>query len=370
MREGMDCQNGFLGMPVQEVDFPVSLLSTATRLSMTHISYKHGRTKGSQAKWFVILAIVAITSLTAPSAFADCAGREGDRIFLVSTRPVGCSTSITQLENQSYAAERISKQWIKSEPNSLLNSLDPNTPTIVYVHGNQVDSTSARQRGMDVYRCLTRSACDDRPIQFVIFSWAASKVPGFLRDFREKASRTRPVAAQLAWVVNRIPEGAPVGILGYSYGARVSSGAAHLLAGGSMNGLRFCEKSLTRPMRAVFLAAAEDACWIAPGNYHGLALYQLDSLLLTCNPKDPAMRFYKFVSKTGKPTALGYAGPRGLSSDISSQVRTVNVSNSVGRSHDLYRYLNASGIMRSAWRRLSFSDVPSDAKPTLAMAFN
>ena len=334
---------------------------------MTHSS-DWQRLISNQSSWLVLLLGILCTSLSTSAAFADCAGRVADRILLVSTRPVGCSTDCSCLSANSYAAEKILNKWVEKDATLLLASLDPSIPTVVYVHGNQIDANGARKRGLDVYRCLTRFACDERPIQFVVFSWASTKVPGLLRDYREKAARTRPVAAQLAWVVNQVPEGAPVGVIGYSYGARVSSGAAHLLAGGSLNGLQLCETTLKRPMRAVFLAAAEDACWIAPGRYHGMAMYQLDSLLVTCNPKDPAMRFYKFVSKTGKPTALGYAGPKGLTAGMSSQVRTFNVSGSVGRSHDLYRYLNASGVMRATWRRLTFSDLPASNEPTLALA--
>ncbi len=364
----MDCQNGFFGNVGPRIGLPRQpYLPTATPNAMTHPT-DWQRLLTNRPSWLILFAVTLCTAFAATTAFADCTGRQGDRILLVSTRPVGCSTDCNRLSASSYAAERISNKWVKSDTTSLLASLNPSIPTVVYVHGNQIDASSARKRGLDVYRCLTRSACDERPIQFVVFSWASTKVPGLLRDYREKAARTRPVAAQLAWVVNQVPEGAPVGILGYSYGARVSSGAAHLLAGGALNGLRLCETSLKRPMRAVFLAAAEDACWIAPGRYHGMALYQLDSLLVTCNPKDPAMKFYKFVSKISKPTALGYTGPKGLTAGISSQVRTINVSSSVGRSHDLYRYLNATGVMRATWRRLTFSDLPTASEPTLAMA--
>lgn len=310
---------------------------------------------------------LALAALSALASLAQAAPpRDGDRVFLISTRPVGCSTSPARLASGVYAAERVGASWQKTDATALLQSIDPSTPTVVYVHGNKISAADARQRGISVYRRLVRCATDERPVQFLIFSWSSDKVPGLLRDYREKAARTRPVAAQLAWAIDLMPAEAPVGLLGYSYGARVASGASHLLAGGSLPRLnRGVGKP--RPMRAVYLAAAMDACWIAPGRRHGLAMTRLDSLLLTANPRDPAMRLFGVVDRKSDPQALGKAGPRCLDAATASRVRTTNVSGSVGRSHDLYRYLASPGLMRSAWRRLAFADAPPIvAEPTLA----
>ena len=301
-------------------------------------------------------AITLFCSLLPPLASQAGGVRPGDRVLLLSTRPIGCGTSETTLARKSYAAERVAGEWNRTgDATSLLASIDPVTPLVVYVHGNRISASDARSRGMHVYRRLTQCATDERPLQFLIFSWCSDKIPGQLRDYREKAARTRPVAAQLEWAIAQTPPGTPIGLLGYSYGARVVSGATHRLA---------TRGEASHPLRAVFLAAAMDACWLAPGQRHGLALTRLDSLLVTKNPSDPAMRLYRFVEKKYDPQALGEAGPRGLDSSYSSLVRTRDVSASVGRSHDLYRYLAAPGLMRSAWKRLAFVD--AGAVPTLA----
>ena len=272
--------------------------------------------------------------------------------MLISTRPVGCSTSAERLATGVKAAERIDGVWQRSTPSELLGSLDPTVPTIVFIHGNQIHATYARQRAQDVYRRLVRCA-DDRPIQFVLFSWCSNKERGFLNDYRVKAARTRPVGWQLAWTLNQMPEGAPVGLLGYSYGARIASGAAHLLAGGALSGLTIAETS-PRPLRAVYLAAAFDACWLAPGHYHSLAMRRIDSLLVTTNPQDRAMKYFKHLSKYYDPKAMGACGPRGLDAATASRIRTQNVASTVGKSHDLYQYMAVPGLMRSAWIRLAY----------------
>lgn len=313
------------------------------------------------------LALVAV-AFYATAAYA--APRPGDTVCLVSTRPVGCSTNAATLASGASGA-MYDGSWHDADPSETLAGLDAGVPVIFYVHGNSIDACDARSRGLAVYRRLVACRCDDRPLQFVIFSWFSDKEAAFLRDYRIKAARTRPVAWQLAWTVDQLPAGTPVGLLGYSYGARVASGAAHLLGGGAMSGLAYntageCD-SCVHPMRAVFLAAAMDACWLSPRGYHNQTLTQLDSLLVTLDPRDPAMRFFKFVPRFSDPPALGDVGPKGLSSDYAAKVRTRNVAPSVGRSHDLFRYLAAPGLMRSAWRRLTFADAPV-VTPTLAVA--
>jgi hypothetical protein len=110
-------------------------------------------------------------------------------------------------------------------------------------------------------------------------------------------------------------------------------------------------------MRAVFLAAAYDACWNAPNAYHGLALHRIDTLLSTIDPVDPAMKFYRLVTLDKRTPAVGGVGPRGLSREQAARVKLMSVANSVGRSHDIYDYLAVPGLMRAAWRRVAFPDV-------------
>lgn len=319
-------------------------------------------------KQFLAAALVA--AMAALSTAAPV--RTGDRVLLVSTRPVGCTTDPACLSSGAYAAEHAGCCWNRTALMDLVGSLDPAVPIVLYVHGNQETAAEARRRGLDVYQRLTCCAGDDRPIQFLIFSWESSKVPGLLRDYREKAARTKPVAGQLAWLMTQLPDGARVGLLGYSYGARVASGAAHLVGGGSLGSVRVdtpgCGPCRVNAMRAVFLAGAYDACWNARGRFHGRTLDTVESMLVTTNPRDPAMRFYKWLPRGNDPDAVGGVGPRGLDAERASRVCLRNVTREVGRSHDLYDYLAVPGLMHEAWRRLAFVDESVAVTPMLASA--
>ncbi|MEM6799232.1 MAG: hypothetical protein AAF589_06930 [Planctomycetota bacterium] len=200
----------------------------------------------------------------------------------------------------------------------------------------------------------------------MIFSWPSSQIKGLIRDAREKAARTRPAGFHLAWVANQFSPSAPLGLFGYSYGARVISGATHILGGGSLGGLALPgrESLPKRPIQAVYLAAAFDADWLGPGRYHGHSLQQVDALLTATNQRDPAMKFYRLFSPRHE-TALGYAGPTCLPREASPRVRLMNLTSQVGGTHDMCEYMAVDGFMASAWRRLTFADAPP---PQLAAA--
>jgi hypothetical protein len=210
---------------------------------------------------------------------------------------------------------------------------------------------------MCVYRSLVRRAPDDRPVRFIIFSWPASEVKGFLRDFRVKAVRTRPVGWQLAWVLNQMPEDTQISLLGYSYGARIVGGATHLLAGGELSGLGL-DGPIGRhaPMRVAFVAAATHAQWFGPNGYHSMAMQQIEHLILLNNHLDPAMQFYRFIEKNSNPQAMGLCGPTCLGSESRHRVECYDCSNCVGRSHDLFKYLATGRTMTRVWQHLTYAD--------------
>ncbi|MCH8840330.1 MAG: hypothetical protein IH831_06565 [Planctomycetes bacterium] len=133
--------------------------------------------------------------------------------------------------------------------------------TVVYVHGNRIEPGEDRYRGMLIYRSLVAQGRPSQPIRFIIWSWPASTIPGPIKDMRLKAARTCPVGWQLAWFIDQLPEETPVSLIGYSYGARVASGALHVLGGGRLNGLQLTERLHPQrpPIRVAMIAAAFDA---------------------------------------------------------------------------------------------------------------
>ena len=86
----------------------------------------------------------------------------------------------------------------------------------------------------------------------------------------------------------------PVSLVGYSFGARIITGAAALLASGEATGQAAPSAkppAPRRPMRAVLVAAAEDYYWLAPDYSRGPGLGQMERVLITVNQADPVLKF-------------------------------------------------------------------------------
>jgi len=297
------------------------------------------------------LAAVAMLLVAAgPSACVADAPR--DRILLISTREVGLRCDgAAMLANLRYEELEVDdhgqRAWRQLAPSEAAVQLSEPMPTVVYVHGNRVASGMDKSTGLAFYHTMARRKPSDSPLRFVIWSWPSTRIAGGpVHDYEVKAARTLPVGWQLAWTIDRLPVETPLALVGYSYGARVVTGALHLLAGGRMNHLALAERAHTErpPIRAALVAAAVDAQWLRPGGFHGLALRQVDQLLLVNNQRDPAMRFYR-ISPIGQGRPLGYSGLASVGSlgPLAARVRSVDVTDQVGRHHAIGEYLTASG---------------------------
>lgn len=322
----------------------------------------------------LLLSILAMPTAYSTATEWNCGVRVQDEVYAVNTRASGCTTDPAHLAatlevTQFAMIDAGTRSWIDRDFAALTESPGPGVLTVVYVHGNQISHCEALERSLAVYRALVRGSCSDQPVRFVVWSWPAGKIPGMLHDFRVKALRTRPVGWQLAWALDQFPTDSPLGLIGYSYGARIIGGATHVLAGGDLSGLALTERVHPDrpPVRVAFMAAATHNCWFGPGQYHGMAMQQIDRLWLTVNPNDPAMRFYSLSSANSSPEAMGEHGPTCLDYDARSRVTCVNVSKSVGRTHDLYVYVGSQHRMHSMWQHLSTGEVSSPPAAEVAL---
>jgi hypothetical protein len=138
-----------------------------------------------------------------------------------------------------------------------------------------------------------------------------------------------------------------VSLIGYSFGVRPIVGACHLLAGDEFRGLRLPGRAPKRAaLRAVFVAAAADNTALMPGDCGGSVLRSLDRLLVTCNPADPALRWYRRIDRGRGPDALGFTGPAGRSGLglDSNKLELLNLSYDLGRRHEPKPYLAAASL--------------------------
>jgi hypothetical protein len=271
-----------------------------------------------------------------------------DEIVVVNVRtlcgicdPQSMRSGMT-VENYAVYDESGRRRWQRSDLDSLLAS-DPSVPTIIFVHGNQITTGDAREEGLVLYRRMMQYGATSPQIRLVVFSWPSARVGGLLRDVRVKAARTGPAACQLAWLVDQMPSETPISLVGFSFGARIITGGLHILGGGNLgqHGLSERVNPNRPPMNVVLISAGLHAHWLGEGQYHGLAMTQVNQMFLVNNCRDPAMRYYHLAFRRARP--LGLHGPTCLSAAERSKITMRDVSRYVSR-HDLYEYLCTPGI--------------------------
>jgi hypothetical protein len=280
-----------------------------------------------------------------------------DEIEVVNTRSIcGANADLMRkglkFENYATCDDAGSRRWQSSDLDSFL-AFDPSVPTIIFIHGNQIGPGEAKSEGLMVYRTIILHGCDAPRIRFVIFSWPSSKVGGLLYDVREKAARTEPAGWHLAWLMDQMPEETPISLVGFSFGARIITGGLHIYAGGSLGGsLKLAEHvhPHREPVNVVLMAAASHSYWLAEGQHHGMAMSQVNRMLLINNCADRAMRYYDLLTPgRGGPQALGLSGPTRISPQDAGKIINRDVSRCVGAEHELSAYICAPGDPGLIW---------------------
>jgi hypothetical protein len=315
------------------------------------------------------LAAILILSMPCCAALNAQAGDDASSVWLVSTRSAPHCGDL----DAGLACVRCWRldeqcQWSAADAEQFHADDDPRTPTVIYIHGNRTDADEAVTRAMHVYRSIRAATCG-KALRFVIWSWPAEPaVRGLGNDARLKTSYCDDESHYLAQWMDRLAPGVRVGLVGHSYGARIITGALHLLGGGELAGRNLSADTIAawregkrNPVRAVLMAAAIDADWLAAGGCHGRALPLVDQMLVARNGCDWLLRRYSRLFGRGGPPAMGAVGP--CLDDGEEKVSVVDVSGEVRRIHDLRRYIAASGVC-CRWARYTFmEDRPAQTAP-------
>jgi hypothetical protein len=119
----------------------------------------------------------------------------------------------------------------------------------------------------------------------------------------------------------------------------------------------------------VLIAAALDDQWLLPGRNHGLALSQVEEMLLINNGCDAALkRYHLLYCRRGGPEALGYVGLVGgdLPGNDLAKIAQVDACCIIGKRHDWLRYFQSSGLVERMQSYVFFKPqaVPSTAGKT------
>jgi hypothetical protein len=274
--------------------------------------------------------------------------RPQDEVWAVSTRCLGCPSGSAAVPGWTiWKYDAAGPRWVNASTAEFYQSDSRDVVTPLYVHGNRIDSSLALQDGLSVYFQLVGKFDDERPVRFVIWSWPSEQIRGPLNDVRTKAARSDTEAYYLARFFGGMHREVKTGPIGFSLGARIVGGAAHLLAGGSLCGWTVPVDQ--RPqMHVAFWAAAEHDYWLAPGYFHGRAVEVADRWLITHNRCDPVLSRYRFIEKRGNPTAMGYSGVAGrnrMPAEWNSRIEEMDVTHLVGGQHIHDPYLYNSPIL-------------------------
>lgn len=275
-------------------------------------------------------------------------GLKGE-VWLVSTREATWETALEEaVQTIQYWRLQSPEKWEAVEGDVFFSRMASATPTVIYIHGNRADSAAAIEQAWVIYQ----GVCDaggDRRFRLVIWSWPAERISArALTDLRFKAARSDVEAYLLAWHLKRADSSAPILLVGYSFGARVITGALHLLGGGRIMGRSLndadsgSDSGSKGRFRAVLVASAIGNDWLLPGGRHDRALFPLEKMLVTVNCADPALRWYRGLERCDSP-ALGRTGPVLVngSDSLRDKVESISVVDSVGKQHDYRAYLLA-----------------------------
>lgn len=266
--------------------------------------------------------------------------REGDEFWQLSTRHL-CGAATSEVVG-AIAVHQI--VWENGQTTWQASTLDAfaqdarDIVTVVFVHGNRASADEAVAQGWRVYDAL---AAEGAPaVRLAVWSWPSEQIRGPRRDVQSKAARAGAEAHYLGAVLRRLHTPRRVGILGYSFGAKITTGGVHLAAGGTLDGQSIESPPLGEQRFGIVLAAAaEHNHWVMPESLHGKALERVDHLFNLYNTCDPVLSRYRWIDRCERPQALGHVGIAAESlGSYADRVTQRDAATAIGRTHDFYQY--------------------------------
>ncbi len=278
--------------------------------------------------------------------------RPGDDLWMISTRHLSCLPTDKTDPNLNYQKYEPGLGWVESSHQEFQKSGDKvDAPTYIYVHGNRMDTGWSYRRSWTAYHAIAPRASGK--IRFVFWSWPSDRVKGLIKDVRLKADRTQNDSYYLGWLLSEMKPNAKVGILAYSFGARISTGALHLHGDGELCGWKLKKPATDKQRRVklVTMAAAMHNHWLSGGFPHDRAPKRIEHMRNLYNPCDTSLKRYRFITPCSDPVALGFAGIYDRA-PLEGRISEVNVSHLIGGEHSPAQYLCNPTIMSRVWEKL------------------
>lgn len=280
-----------------------------------------------------------------------CAQGQYWRVSSLGAPPCG-RFDPTRLEYFVYDCRR---GWLPSTREAFLAADDPQVSTCFFVHGffpqrritqSKMVADSTEGGWLAYHRLSPR----DRPFRLVLWSWPGERDQGsrMVPSMRKKLAFAELQGYYLAWVIDQMNPDVPVGLVADSLGAATVTGALHVLGGGSVGGQSLTERvhPTRSPPTAALVAGTMNNDWLLPGRRHGLALSQVERILITVNPRDRMLKLYQRFNVGGGAQAVGATGVPGASrlGPYRNRVVHYDVSGYVRGQHWWSKHLAKSAI--------------------------
>ncbi len=285
---------------------------------------------------------------------AEAASSEPGKLWLVSSRGLGCSTGAESLDI------RLERHgcFVRQNLHQFLKQQRPEVPLVIWVHGNRVSASQAPVIGRQVQRALARHA--QEPFQMVVWSWPSAKQGGPLRDARLKAHRADRHGRHLARLLKALGNRPRVGLVGYSYGGRL------ILA--ALNELGADPQAPAARYRVVLWVPGVEHSALASCGRFVAAWEHIQQVLLVTNCSDRALRWYPWVEGPHGPEAMGRVGATGLGPEQAQRLQWIEAADQLGPQHDWARLISTPSVVVPSAELLLEAATPrrsrSPRKPT------
>ena len=293
--------------------------------------------------------------------------------WVISTRncPQTGSPCTADQNTQFYYYGPTGKGGLRN-PADFYNTLRPDVPVCILVHGSLVSWDHMLADGHQTYEWL-KKAQPNTPFRMVLLTWPSERPLLLVApiDFTMLGRRSSYNGLYLGRVLSKMPSTTSVSMIGHSHGARLVVSAMHLAGGGDVHGYRLENRTTPWPrMRAMTAAAALDHHWLDPGERYGHALDNVESMVNLRNRNDFALRLY-LLQLPVSAESLGRVGFNSRDQQLLganyTKVRDVEVSPILGARHVWPWFYSQPGLAKTLSPYLFFQE---DVPPSLVLKPN
>lgn len=232
----------------------------------------------------------------------------------------------------------------------LLSQLQPGAPVLVFMHGSYVSWNDNLLQGDETYHWI-RSACPERPLNVIVFTWPSEQERCLLAacELKRQGFEAEVNAFYVASLLACLPDCHPICLLGHSYGARMAMAAMHLAGGGELQGGYLGRGIGRKRVRVILAAGAMDHNWLNSGGRYDRALCRTECVLNLRNRHDLVLKLYPLLRPLTSRRAIGASGVTLLDrhhQECTCRIEDFDVTGLVPGSHYWPAYYDTPALAR------------------------